>query len=175
MQFLNITGLTPGAPYAFELLTRSAAGSLALPGSAALPALPVLATPIQCPAFLRVSAVETNSITVDWNLPAPGRPALAYPVRLRLIAIRLTGAGSNGGAAAAAAELDPTTTRHVFKGLETGARCGLKRQECGNSGHDKPEGEHIDFALVSNILSGWAGAGVEGKGLGEVGTEGRMD
>jgi hypothetical protein len=121
LQFLNITSLTPGAPYAFELLTRSVSGSLALPGSASVPALPALATPLQCPAALRVAAVEASSITVAWDLPAPGRPAHAYPVRLRLIAVRL-----GGGATAESVELDPAATRHVFEGLETGVRCGLR-------------------------------------------------
>ena len=123
MQFLNITSLIPGTPYAFELLTRSVSGSLALPGSASVPALPALATPQQCPAVLRVAAVEARSITVTWELPAPGRPAQAYPIRLRLIAIRLA-AGSTGSASV---ELDPASTRHVFEGLETGVRCGLRK------------------------------------------------
>ncbi len=141
MQSLNITSLTPGAPYAFELLTRSVSGSLALQGTGSMPALPALATPLQCPSVLRVAAVEASSITVAWNPPAAGWPAQAYPVRLHLIAVRLPAVGG----VAARVELDPVAMQHVFEGLETGVRCELGVVNVGNREVGRIAGTKIEM------------------------------
>jgi hypothetical protein len=58
-QYCNVTGLTPGAAYAFELLSRSGAGTLAtLGGPSAPPAAPALATPLQVRAGRAGPAVD---------------------------------------------------------------------------------------------------------------------
>ena len=119
-QYLNITSLTPGVRYAFELLVLSGAGTLAVLGNSSGPAAPVVATTLQVPSGLAVSAVDTTTISVSWVPPAPGLKAEAYPIQIRLVAVRLS-----DGHVVSSAVLGPTTTSVTFNGLMMGVLYGI--------------------------------------------------